>query len=135
MSEKTVAQKLFIKPGQRVGFINTPKNAMELLGGFPDGVILVDEAAAGVASQVDCILLFAHNQSDLERYLPQARSAVNPKGMIWVAYHKGTSRVKTDINRDIIWAYARSQNMDGVAMVSVNEDWAAMRLKITAPGI
>lgn len=49
--------------------------------------------------------------------------------MIWVIYHKGTSRIKTDINRDSINAYAQSIGLQGVAMVSINDDWAALRLK------
>ena len=56
-------------------------------------------------------------------------TALAPNGMIWVAYHKGTSPVKTDINRDSIWAYARTIGMDAVAQVSINDDWSAVRLK------
>jgi len=46
-----------------------------------------------------------------------------------VAYHKGTSQIKTDINRDSINAYASTLGFQGVAMISINEDWSALRLK------
>ena len=46
-----------------------------------------------------------------------------------MTYHKGTSRVKTDINRDTINAYAHSLGLEGVAMISIDEDWSALRLK------
>jgi hypothetical protein len=49
--------------------------------------------------------------------------------MLWVTYHKGTSKVKTDINRDTINAYAHSIGWEGVAMISIDDDWSAMRLK------
>jgi hypothetical protein len=47
-----------------------------------------------------------------------------------VTYNKGTSKHKTDINRDSINAYAHSIGMEGVAMISLDEDWSALRLKI-----
>ncbi len=37
---------------------------------------------------------------------------------------------KTDINRDSIVEYARSIGMEGVAMISIDEDWSALRLKL-----
>jgi hypothetical protein len=38
--------------------------------------------------------------------------------------------VKTDINRDTIAAYAGTLGFESVAMVAVNDDWAALRLKV-----
>jgi hypothetical protein len=38
--------------------------------------------------------------------------------------------VKTDINRDTINAYAASLGLQGVAMISIDDDWSALRLKI-----
>jgi hypothetical protein len=49
---------------------------------------------------------------------------------MWVTYHKGTSKVKTDINRDTINAYVHSIGLEGVAMISIDEDWSALRLKL-----
>jgi hypothetical protein len=55
--------------------------------------------------------------------------------MLWVSYHKGTSKVKTDINRDTINAYANSLCLQGVAIISIDDDWSALRLKrIRGPG-
>jgi hypothetical protein len=51
--------------------------------------------------------------------------------MLWVTYHKGTSKVKTDIHRDMINAYAHSIGLEGVAMISIDEDWSALRLKLS----
>jgi hypothetical protein len=50
--------------------------------------------------------------------------------MLWVTYHKGTSKVKTDINRDTINAYASTLGMQGVAIISIDDDWSALRLKL-----
>jgi len=130
MAEKTVAQKLLIKPGQRVLLVNAPANTPELLGPLPDGARLV----TGEQQGANAALLFAHHSADLERLLPALHAAVDKNAIIWVAYHKGTSLVKTDINRDSIWRYAKTVGFDAVAMISVDEDWSAMRLKIISAG-
>ena len=130
MPEKTVSEKLMMKPGRRVSLVNAPENAAALLGSLPEGMQMLDpDAQADALAQAEIILLFAHHRIDLETLLPGLRTALAPNGMIWVAYHKGTSPVKTDINRDSIWAYARTIGLDAVAQVSINEDWSAMRLK------
>jgi hypothetical protein len=45
-------------------------------------------------------------------------------------YHTGTSKVKTDINRDTLHAYARTIGLDGVSLISIDADWSAMRFKV-----
>ena len=52
-------------------------------------------------------------------------------GKLWVSYYKGTSKIKTDINRNNLREYAQSKGLKTVAMISINKDWSAMRLKIT----
>jgi hypothetical protein len=38
--------------------------------------------------------------------------------------------VKTDIHRDTINAYAKTLGLEGVAMISIDDDWSALRLKL-----
>lgn len=126
MTEKTIAQKLLIKPGQAVLLVNPPAEIKSLLSPLPDGARLVSSSDAAAANVV---LLFANHREDLERLLPAQPAALAQGAIVWVAYHKGTSSVKTDINRDSIWNYAKTIGMDGISMISINEDWSAMRLK------
>ncbi len=127
MPDKTVAQKLLIKDTHKVLFVNPPKGYKTLLGELPKGAT----ALGGKTQAADAILLFANNRNELETHLSALQSALAPKGMIWVAYHKGTSKVKTDINRDSIAAYAGNLGLTAVAMISMNEDWSALRLKVS----
>jgi hypothetical protein len=125
MSEKTVSQKLLIKPGYKVLFWRAPADYDRLLGDLPAYVML----AKDFAEPVDLIQVFAVNRKDLEDQLSQIKPVLRPETVLWVTYHKGTSKVKTDINRDTINAYAQTLGLQGVAMISVNDDWAALRLK------
>jgi hypothetical protein len=126
MSEKSIAQKLSIKQGSKFLLVNPPRGYLTQIGELTEGVSLVSDSS----SKVDAIQVFVANRVELEAQLPRLTGLLNPKGMLWVTYHKGTSMVKTDINRDTINAYARSLGLQGVAMISIDDDWAALRLKL-----
>ncbi len=126
MSDKPIAQKLSIKPGSKFLLVNPPAGYATRLGTLPEGSRLLDEPA----DSVDAIQFFVADRNELEAQLPRLKRLLARNGMLWVTYHKGTSQVKTDINRDSINAYARSLGLQGVAMISIDEDWAALRLKL-----
>ncbi|MBI2127073.1 MAG: hypothetical protein HYU02_07165 [Thaumarchaeota archaeon] len=126
MSEKPVAQKLMIKEGRKVLFVNAPKNYVAKLGELPRNVTVLKEPN----EPADIIQVFVANNKEMEEQLPKLKKVLNPGGMLWVTYHKGTSKVKTDINRDSIYKYALSIGLQGVATIAIDEDCAALRLKL-----
>ena len=76
------------------------------------------------------IQVFVNSKKGVEQQLVKLKGILNPKGILWVTYHKGTSKVKTGISREPIREYAVTVGLQAVTMVSINEDWAALRLKI-----
>jgi hypothetical protein len=127
MSDKTVAQKLLIKENHKVSFINEPENYKAILGELPKNVIILTETG----KSVDFIQLFVTSKKELEDNLNELKSYLSPKGLLWVTYPKGTSKIKTDINRDIIREYAKSIKLEAVAMISIDDTWSALRLKLS----
>ncbi len=125
MSDKTIAQKLSIKPGNKLLIINPPAGYSMVVGELPAGASLLSDGGG----PVEAIQVFVANRLELENQLPRLMKLLAAKGMLWVTYHKGTSKVKTDINRDTIAAYARTLGLQAVAMISIDDDWAALRLK------
>lgn len=126
MSEKTVAEKMHIKPGMQIGMFNAPDDLSDLLGELPDGVN-VSEDLEGV--KVDLILGFMEDKTMLETYLSSLKEALKQDGSLWVAYHKGSSSVDSDLSRDSIYDYAQSLDLKGVGMISINENWSGFRFK------
>ena len=126
MPDKTVIEKLLIKPGKKVLVVSSPQELEARLGPLPEGVDLLD----GPGEPADIILVFAKNRQEMEAQLPWLITALDPLGALWVAYYKGTARVKTDIHRDMINAYAKTLGLIGVAMISIDQDWSALRLKV-----
>jgi hypothetical protein len=129
MSEQSLPTRLQLKPGRSVLFVHAPPDYRDLLGPLPPGVVVLEEPT----TTADVIQVFVNTRAELEQELPRLKGHLKPGGILWVTYHKATSRVKTDINRDSINAYAQTQGLTGVAMISVNQDWSALRLKASEP--
>ena len=58
------------------------------------------------------------------------KPSLKPQGLLWVTYPKGTSKMKVDVNRDIIREYSETIGLKTVAQIAIDETWSALRLKI-----
>jgi len=126
MAEKSVAEKLLIKPGYRVFVLHAPAGYEAAAGPLPAGARAL---TAPSGEPADLIELFVTSAAELAARLPGVKALLKPKGLLWVLYPKGTSKVKTDVNRDTIRAHAATVGWQAVALVSVDETWSALRLK------
>ena len=125
MSDKPIVEKLFVKPGKKFLLLNPPQGYPAQMGEIPSGTILLSDSS----SPVDVIQVFVASRAETEAQLPRLHKLLAPYGILWVTYHKGSSKVKTDINRDSLNAYAHTIGLEGVAIISIDEDWSALRLK------
>jgi len=109
---------------------NPPAGYDKHAGEIPAGVTITHEVMHEPQAPVDVIQAFIKSQKELEAQLPVLKSIMGPKTILWITYYKGTASVKTDINRDTIFAYAKTCGLQGVAIIAVDDDWSAMRLKL-----
>lgn len=121
-----LAKKLQIKLGMQVGILNPPEGFMALLDEWPAGTTLVAEPEEG---SLDLLVLFVKSMAELESQAPRAIGLVKYDGILWIAYPKKSSKIKTDIDRDSGWAMMSKLGMAGVAMVAIDETWSAMRYR------
>ena len=61
----------------------------------------------------------------LKKCLPRAPG----EARLWVAYPKLTSDIDTDLTRDRGWDTLTALGLRGVAIVSVDDTWAAVRFR------
>jgi hypothetical protein len=120
MSDKTIADKLFLKHAKSMLVING-KAHPTLVAQLPAGLIKEDGA-------VDVVLLLALNHKELAEFLPQALARLNEKGSLWIAFLKQSASKATDLDRDNINAYVQQHGATSVAMISVD-----LRLKRMTP--
>lgn len=127
MSEKSVAQKLQIREGHKLLIINPPKGYKESLAkDVSKSVVFLKEAK----TPANIIQVFVTSNRELGEQLAKLKPLLSPNEILWVTYPKGASKIKADINRDIIREIAPSFGLEAVAIFSVNEDWSALRLKL-----
>jgi hypothetical protein len=126
MPEKPILEKLLVKPGRTFRLVHAPDGYELLLGALPAGVTVVEDTSPAA----DVTQIFVANRKELEDQLPALKETIRPGDILWVTYLKGSSKTKTDINSDTMHAYARTIGLEGVALVSVNADWSAMRFKL-----
>ena len=74
-------------------------------------------------------LVFINNNKDYVDFLKTDLKNVELDSVLWFAYPKGTSKVKTDINRDIIRVTAEDFGIKTVTAISINETWSALRFR------
>ncbi len=122
MNEKTVADKMFLRTAKSMLILNGQANPA-VAAQMPAEIVKEGDGP------FDVILLFALNRKELEQYLPAAKERLGDKGSLWIAYLKQTASKATDINRDSINAYAKENGITAVAMISIDGDWSALRLK------
>jgi hypothetical protein len=122
MNEKTVADKMFLRNAKSMVILNGAAHPAAVAQ-MPPELVKDGEGPA------DVVMMFSMNRKDLERDLPTAKERLGDKGSLWVAYLKQTASKATDINRDTINAYLKENGITGVAMISIDGDWSALRAK------
>ncbi|WP_426192608.1 DUF3052 family protein [Massilia sp. DWR3-1-1] len=122
MSEKTVADKMFLKNAKSIAVLGGAAHP-GMVAQLPQELIDQGDGPA------DVVVLIAVNQKQLDEFLPQATQRLGEKGSLWIAYMKQSAPKATDINRDTINATAQQHGITAVAIISVDADWSALRLK------
>jgi hypothetical protein len=54
---------------------------------------------------------------------------IETDSVLWFAYPKGTSKIKTDINRDTIRVTGEEFGITTVTAIAINEIWSALRFR------
>ena len=128
MADTPLIKKLGIKPKHRVLILNAPEGFAEQLNAvLPEGVELVTSPTT--AGNSDVVLQFVGNKADVEQNIPKSIQLVKPGGLLWISYPKQSSKVPTDINRDILWKIFPDSEWRPVTQISVDEVWSALRFR------
>ncbi len=122
MMENKLAKKLKLQPGEKNLLLQAPETFVQAV---PE--ISFDASAKG--KEYDYVQLFVQNQEEVNTYAPAAIAAVREDGKLWFCYPKKTSGIKTNIHRDTGWKVVKEAGFVGVASVSIDDTWSALRFR------
>ena len=125
MPDAALLKKLLVKPGQRVLVLHAPDGYLARLEPLPDGASLSTQPD-GV---FDLVQMFVTQKAELDAAWPTVQAAVRPGSVVWLAYPKLTSGVKSDMTRDRGWETVRAAGWEAVTQVAIDNVWSALRFR------
>jgi len=128
MTDPSLIKKLGIKPKQRLLILSAPEGFSERIGTLllADIELLTTPTPSG---NFDVVLQFVRNKAEVEEDTPKAIGMVKPGGRLWLSYPKQSSKVPTDVNRDILWKIFPDSEWRPVTQISIDEIWSALRFR------
>ena len=75
------------------------------------------------------VLAFVNNKAEFLDFLKNKLINIQYDSVLWIVYPKGTSKIKTDINRDILRITAEEFGLTTVAAIAIDEIWSALRFR------
>jgi hypothetical protein len=116
-----LARKLGFKDGMRVVYVNAPQ-------GF--AVEGIETTAQRLAEHTGLVVCFVTARRELERRLDALRRAIEPDGMLWVAWPKRASGIRTDMTEGAIREIALPTGLVDTKVCAIDEVWSGLRLVV-----
>jgi hypothetical protein len=116
-------KKLGIKEGFRVAFVGAPDDFDKDLGPLPAHVSKI----ARPQNSMDFVLLFAKSAAALKRDFPRFAKTLLPNGMLWIAWPKRASGVKTDLSDNNVREIGLNAGLVDVKVCAITEIWSGLK--------
>ena len=121
-----LVQKLGIKPGARVIFLNPPPEFETTLGPLPEGTLKLRRLTA----PVDTAIVFSDSRKELDRLFARASRALARNGSLWVGWPKRASGVQTDLTEDVVRSVGLPRGLVDVKVCAIDEIWSGLKFVI-----
>jgi hypothetical protein len=82
-----------------------------------------------ISGKSEFTILFVRNISEFKKHFKSTTNKIENDSLFWLSYPKGSSSIKTDVNRDILWKLAEPFGYRPVSQVAIDSDWSAMRFR------
>ena len=122
-SSTPLPKKLGIKERSRIGFVNAPKDFVAYLGSLPESA----EVVKRLTSSLDIILFFVVTEQELAREFSRLAEKLVANGMIWIAWPKKSSGVKTDLTFINVQRIGLNAGLVDVKICAVDETWSGLK--------
>ncbi|WP_058187623.1 DUF3052 family protein [Terracidiphilus gabretensis] len=114
-------RKLGIQADHRVLLQNAPANLPEELK---------DYASTRPRKNLDVVLFFVQSAAELNADLDPLLKAIKADGMIWIAWPKKTSGIKTDLTDILIRDRVLQTPLVDIKVCAIDETWSGLKFVI-----
>ena len=125
-SDTALAQKLTLKDGMRVWFLDMPESVRAEIEA--SGLTLSEDEVP--APGLNAAHIFVTEREGLEKHLATLRKMIDPAGQVWVSWPKKASNVDTDITEDTIREVALPMGFVDIKVCAVDAVWSGLKLVI-----
>lgn len=124
----TVIKKLQYKLQPEVLIVNAPDEFRDVVDEWKRMAVVQSEGVEG--KTFNFAMIFVKTVKDVSAATKKYVKMLEQDAVFWMVYPKKTSKkYKAEITRDDGWQQLGDLGYEGVAMVSVDEDWSALRFR------
>lgn len=127
--QRTVAQKMGVKPMSRALLVDAPASAVEAM----ELPALRTAESREPDEEFDYVHLFALTQEQLDLAFPALRDQLTAGGMLWVSWPKG-GRFSTDLTMKSVINIGYAHAMVESICLRVDATWAGLKFTHPKPG-
>ena len=121
-------KKLNYREQKRIAAINAEQQFLRAISKKLKGVITDSEIDP--RCPYEFIIIFVRTAKEARYYAPLALHNLTADGILWLFYPKKSSRLYSlGLDRDKGWNSLNNLGFYGVRMVSVDENWSAIRFR------
>ncbi|MBN1109103.1 MAG: hypothetical protein JXR66_01460 [Bacteroidales bacterium] len=125
---KQLLKKLNYKSQPRIAVLNSEEQFLKAMKEELGDVITDTEIDQ--RCPYSFIIVFAEKEKEVEAITPVVLHNLTADGILWFCYPKKTSKKnRSDLERDRGWKSLNETGFYGVRMVSVDDDWSAIRFR------
>ncbi len=122
-SKKSLVEKLGIKPGYKIYFMNAPENYNDTLGKLPGDIVI----SKRLSEKIDFIQLFVKSRRVLQQKFPKCKKALAMDGMLWISWPKKASKMGTDLKENDVREIGLKNGLVDVKVCAVDEVWSGLK--------
>ena len=125
---KDLLNKLNYKGYNRIAIINAGEEFLKKVSDELKEVII--DSAIDQRCPYNFMIIFLRKLKEVQEISPVALHNLTADGILWFCYPKKSSkRLTSDLERDKGWKSLNDMGFHGIRMVSIDEDWSALRFR------
>ncbi len=125
---RDLLKKLNYKGQLRIAVLNSDEPFLKKLHEALKDVIIDTEIDQ--RCPYEFIFIFVKNRTEVRQTAPVALHNLTADGILWFCFRKNSSlNTRPDLVRDNGWAVLNEAGFYGIRMVSVDDEWSAMRFR------